>query len=159
MLPTLVPKLFRYIFDPNPLISSSMREMWKSLVPNPKKTVDQYLKEIMKELVSNITSGLWRVRQACCDALSDIYSGRRFNEMEEFIEPTLDKLFRVSDDVKETSQKAAMQCLKQLTNFLSKCCNPIYTPKDEVDRALKLILTILIEKGILFPTGKNFFQI
>jgi proteasome component ECM29 len=126
--------------------------MWKSLVTNPKKTVDQYLKEIMKELVENVTSDLWRVRQACCDALTDIYSGRRFAEMEEFIAVTLEKLFRVSDDVKETSQKAAIQCLKHLTTFLSKCCNPIYTPKEEVDRALKLILNILLEKGILFPT-------
>lgn len=63
IFPKIVPKLYRYLYDPNPTINRAMTEMWKSLVDNTQKTVDSYLKEIMKELIANLNSPLWRVRE------------------------------------------------------------------------------------------------
>jgi len=37
MLPTIAPKLYRYTFDPNPVINKAMTDMWRAIVKNPKK--------------------------------------------------------------------------------------------------------------------------
>ena len=38
-LPTLVPRLYRYKYDPIPRIQLAMSSIWSSLVPNSKKAV------------------------------------------------------------------------------------------------------------------------
>jgi proteasome component ECM29 len=39
-LPELVPKLFRYQFDPNPSVRVAMENIFKTIVPEASKTVD-----------------------------------------------------------------------------------------------------------------------
>jgi proteasome component ECM29 len=75
-LPKIIPKLYRYQFDPTPKIQQSMSAIWSSLVSEPTKTVDKYLMEIVQELQTNLTSNQWRVRESCCGALQDLVRGR-----------------------------------------------------------------------------------
>jgi proteasome component ECM29 len=151
MLPTIIPKLYRYQFDPNPVINKSMTDMWKTLVKNPKQTIDQYLPGIMKELLAGVNSNLWRVREASCYALTDIYTGRRFVEMEPFIEQSCLKVFRVMDDIKDTGRKAANSAIKKIAAFCVKCCDPKYTDAADVRRALDIIIPVFLKEGLLFP--------
>lgn len=74
-LPKIVPRLYRYQFDPNPRIQNSMASIWHTLVPETSKTVDKYHKEILDDLIQNLTSNQWRVRQSCCLAVSDFIRG------------------------------------------------------------------------------------
>ena len=39
---TLIPKLFRYRFDPNPHIQQAMSVIWKSLVSDTRKAVSDF---------------------------------------------------------------------------------------------------------------------
>ena len=41
-LSKIVPKLYRYQFDPNPRIQSAMSSIWGALVKDTKKTVSRY---------------------------------------------------------------------------------------------------------------------
>ena len=50
-LPQIVPRLYRYRFDPNPRIQQAMSGIWNVLVQDNKKTVDAYLKEILSDLM------------------------------------------------------------------------------------------------------------
>ncbi|KAJ9587578.1 hypothetical protein L9F63_018960, partial [Diploptera punctata] len=59
-LPKIVPRLYRYQFDPTPKIQISMTRIWHALVPESKKTVDLYHKEILNDLVTNLTAPEWR---------------------------------------------------------------------------------------------------
>ena len=68
-LSKILPKLYRYQFDPVPRIQMSMMSIWNALVPDTNKAIDQYLPHIMDELTSNLTNNQWRVREACCGAL------------------------------------------------------------------------------------------
>jgi proteasome component ECM29 len=151
MLPTIIPKLYRYQFDPNPVINRAMTDMWKALVKNPKQTIDQYLPGIMKEILTGVNSNLWRVREASCYALVDIYTGRRFVEMESSIEETCHKVFRVMDDIKESGRKAASSAMKKIAAFCVKCCDPKYTDANDVKRALAIIIPVFLKEGLLFP--------
>ncbi|KAL0479639.1 26S proteasome subunit ECM29 [Acrasis kona] len=151
MLPQIAPKLYRYTFDPNPVINKAMTDMWKAIVKNPKQTIDEYLVPIAKELLSGANSNLWRVREASCYALTDLYNGRKYKEMEPFIEESLLKVFRVMDDVKDSPRKAAATCLRKLATFTEKCCDPKYTDHSDVPSALNLIMGVYLKQGLLFP--------
>jgi len=76
-LPRIIPKLYRYQFDPTPRIQQSMSAIWSSLVPETNKTVDRYLAPILAEVQRELTSPQWRVRESCCAALVDLLRGRQ----------------------------------------------------------------------------------
>ena len=40
-LPHIVPRLYRYTFDPHPPIRAAMTSIWNVLAPTPQKTVFQ----------------------------------------------------------------------------------------------------------------------
>ena len=68
-LPKILPKLYRYQFDPVTKIQVAMSSIWNALVQDNSKTVDLYLPHIMDELQSNLTNNQWRIREACCSGL------------------------------------------------------------------------------------------
>jgi proteasome component ECM29 len=149
ILPEIIPKLYRYIFDPNPTINRAMRQMWISFVPNSKKTIDEYFKPIMKELIDNLESNLWRVRQSCCDALNDIFSFKTIKDLEEYLLTILGGIFRVMDDYKESSQKAAVSCSRRISTFLIKSSNPIYTDAKYCEVTIHKAIPFLLQTGLL----------
>ncbi|PIK34535.1 putative proteasome-associated protein ECM29-like [Apostichopus japonicus] len=59
-LPQLVPRLYRYQYDPSGPVRQSMTSIWSVLVKDNKNVVDTYLKEILDDLLANMTSSLWR---------------------------------------------------------------------------------------------------
>ena len=58
-----------------------MGHIWKSLVAEPNKTIDQHLDLIIDDLIMQCGSRLWRSREASCLALSDIIQGRKFEQV------------------------------------------------------------------------------
>lgn len=68
----IVPRLYRYKYDPTPKIQNSMISIWDSIVSDSKTTVEKYYWEIFDELTSNLTHVEWRVRIACCLAVRDL---------------------------------------------------------------------------------------
>lgn len=68
----IVPRLFRYKYDPTPKIQNSMISIWDSIVSDSKETVEKYYWEIFDELTTNLTHVEWRVRIACCLAVRDL---------------------------------------------------------------------------------------
>ena len=68
----------RYQYDPNQRVQDAMGHIWRSLVDDPKKTVDAHFGAIMSELLREMGGRLWRNRQAACAALSDLLQGRRW---------------------------------------------------------------------------------
>lgn len=71
-LEKIVPRLYRYKYDPTPKIQNSMISIWDSIVSDSKETIDLYYWAIFEELVTNLTHVEWRVRIACCLAVRDL---------------------------------------------------------------------------------------
>lgn len=71
-LEKIVPRLYRYKYDPTPKIQHSMISIWDSIVNDSKETVELYYWAILDELVKNLTDVEWRVRIACCLAVRDL---------------------------------------------------------------------------------------
>lgn len=71
-LEKIVPRLYRYKYDPTPKIQNSMISIWDSIVSDSKETIDLYYWAIYEELITNLTHVEWRVRIACCLAVRDL---------------------------------------------------------------------------------------
>lgn len=134
----IVPRLYRYKYDPTPKIQNSMISIWDSVVSDSKEIVELYYWDILKELIVNMTDNEWRNRIACCLAVRDLLkrpNGLRLRseetgnkestaermETDEVPEPELrelwSQLFRVMDDFHEGTRLAAEGTAKALSKI------------------------------------------
>ncbi|KAL8803214.1 MAG: hypothetical protein Q9182_003315 [Xanthomendoza sp. 2 TL-2023] len=118
--PKLYPALFRYRFDPNTNVRSSMNEIWAALVPEPTVTIDKHFDTIMDDLLKNILGKEWRTRQACCDAVADLVQSRPAAKYEKYIGEIWTLTFKVCDDIKESVRTAAMALARVLVSILTR---------------------------------------
>jgi proteasome component ECM29 len=72
----LVPKLYRYQYDPNPRVRDAMTHIWHALVDEPKQALDEHFAAVVKELLREMGGRLWRNREAACLALADLLQAR-----------------------------------------------------------------------------------
>lgn len=144
-LPQLVPRLYRYQFDPNLSIRQAMTSIWDALVTD-KTLVDKYLKEILQDVISNLTNNAWRVRESSCLALNDLIRGRQADDLIDHLAEIWETLFRVLDDIKESVRKAADLTLKTLSKVCTRMCE---STGSAAQRTVAVMLPTLLEKGIV----------
>ncbi|XP_058950151.2 proteasome adapter and scaffold protein ECM29 isoform X1 [Pocillopora verrucosa] len=145
-LPKIVPKLFRYQYDPNMKIQQAMTSIWAALVPETKKTVDKYVNEILEDLKTSLESNIWRVRQSSCMALSDLLSGRSVEDMLESLPKLWELCFRARDDIKESVRQAAEVACRTLSKVSIRVCDVNQGKLGET--AIALVLPTLLHKGV-----------
>ncbi|KAF5283686.1 hypothetical protein FQR65_LT13757 [Abscondita terminalis] len=146
-LPKIIPKLYRYQYDPTPNIQLSMQNIWHALVTDTQKTIDQYYDEILADLLDNLTSPQYRVRQSCCFALQDFLTAsgnRSIHDAVDRLNELWQKLFRVMDDHHEATRLAATRTAKLLSKLCIKACN-IAQGKSGV-KMVQTILPVLLEE-------------
>uniref|UniRef100_A0A1S4H7M0 Uncharacterized protein n=1 Tax=Anopheles gambiae TaxID=7165 RepID=A0A1S4H7M0_ANOGA len=169
----IVPRLFRYKYDPTPKIQNSMISIWDSVVTDAKSTVELYYWDILEDVTKNLTSYEWRTRIACCLAVRDLIKraaglklrsdpiGRKKVEdaptsssmdvdQPSVPEPELrylwSQLFRVMDDQHEGTRLAA----EGTANALSKVC-VVAASSDNNKSAMNVassIIPLLLETGV-----------
>nr|XP_034996453.1 proteasome adapter and scaffold protein ECM29 isoform X2 [Zootoca vivipara] len=145
-LPQLLPRLYRYQFDPNLGIRQAMTSIWNALVTD-KSAVDKYMKEILDDLISNLTSNMWRIRESSCLALNDLLRGRPLDDIIHKLPEIWETLFRVQDDIKESVRKAAELALKTLSKVCVKMCDPSKGAAGQ--RTIAVLLPCLLDKGMM----------
>ncbi|XP_037874946.1 proteasome adapter and scaffold protein ECM29 isoform X1 [Bombyx mori] len=146
-LPRIVPRLYRYRFDPTPRIQTSMTSIWHAIVPNTQATVQKYHKEILDDLVANMTSNQWRVRMACCTALAELLRGAKsLHDSSEQLSTIWSQLFRVMDDVHEGTRQAAASTANTLSKLCIRACD-VSQGKDGKE-IVAIILPVLLDTGI-----------
>lgn len=145
-LPIIVPKLYRYQFDPTPKTQQSMTSIWRAIVPSTNKAIEEYHKEILEDLTINLTDGQWRVRKSCCHALSELLrSGAPIN-LADKVSELWKQLFRVMDDIHEATRLAAANTAKIFSNYCIRRCDASHGKAGE--EVLHAVLPVLIDVGI-----------
>ena len=147
-LPKIIPKLYRYQYDPTPRIQQSMASIWSALVPETTKTVDKFLTEILAELGKEMTSAQWRVRESCCSALTDLLRGRTLDSHLELLASLWTDVFRVMDDIKESVRVAAGKTAQSLSRVSIKMTDSSLSSGSKSGEAVKAILPPLLESGL-----------
>lgn len=171
-LSKIVPRLFRYKYDPTPKIQNSMISIWDSVVIDNKETMELYYWEILEDVTTNLTHPEWRTRIACCLAIRDLVrgpSGLRLRSSEagkssvekmdvdgHVPEPEIKnvwtQLFRVMDDVHEGTREAAEGTAKL---FAKLCVLAVSCDLGKNGTSVSSsILPFLLEVGVTHTVGE-----
>lgn len=158
----------RYQFDPSPRIRQSMSSIWEALVSEQSKTIDLYFQPILDDLLTHLTSNLWRNRESSCMGLADLLRGRTLENALDKLVPIWSTLFRVVDDIKESVRKAAQTALRALSKViylyeelkvmytvliiktLQMCIKMVDVDAGKVNskRTVELLLPVLLQEGL-----------
>ena len=147
-LDKLLPTLYRYTFDPNEKIAHAMKQVWSSLVPEPKKSLTEHLPKVLAHLMEGLVDRLWRAREASCYALSEVLSGRTYDEIKDVLCDLHEKLMRAVDDIKESVRKGALGAWRAVSSVINRLCDGTLAPATQAGEVLGLVLPMLIERGI-----------
>lgn len=151
MAKNLIPKLYRYRFDPNTGVRQSMRGIWDTLVSDKSKTIKDHFDLILDELLKGMNNTEWRVREASCSGLSDLLQGQRVERYQDRLEDIWKITFKRVDDIKDSVRKAAMLLAKGLTNTMVR--------QVDVDNgASERIANTILKEMIPFLLGINGLQ-
>ncbi|KAK9850611.1 hypothetical protein WJX84_005115 [Apatococcus fuscideae] len=145
----LVPKLYRYQYDPNARVRDSMVHIWRALIDNPKKTVDENFDAIATELLKEMGGRLWRNREASCSAMTDLIQGRRWGEVKAQFSNIWEMTFRVIDDIKESVRGAALGLAKSLRSLSLRIMDVQHSSASEAGAAVAVALPFLLQKGMM----------
>ncbi|KAF9207217.1 hypothetical protein BGZ49_000941 [Haplosporangium sp. Z 27] len=148
-LATLIPKLYRYQYDPNPKVNEAMTSIWRALVKEPKKAVQEYFDVIIKDLLEGMGARAWRTRESSCLAMADLLQGRSVEEIERYLENIWTMSFRTLDDIKESVRIAAFKTCRALTLMTVKYCDPKHVSAAEGQRVLDIMVPFLVQKGLM----------
>ncbi|CAM8919803.1 unnamed protein product [Rhodiola kirilowii] len=148
-LRSLVPRLLRYQYDPDKNVQDAMAHIWKSLVVDSKKTIDEYFDIIVEDLILQSGSRLWRSREASCLALADIIQGRRFDQVGQHLKKIWTVTFRSMDDIKETVRKSGDSLCRAVTTLTIRLCDVALTEKSDASKTMDTVLPLLLAEGIL----------
>ncbi|XP_066988430.1 proteasome adapter and scaffold protein ECM29 [Macrobrachium rosenbergii] len=144
-LPQIIPKLYRYQYDPTPKIQQPMTSIWNALVTDTAKTIEKYYEPILCDLINNLTHSTWRVRESACLALTDLLRRQSAINALSHINEIWTVLFRVRDDIKESVRLASEKTLQALSKSCIKVCEGT---GEESQKMLQEVLPILLTSGI-----------
>ncbi|MCL7022732.1 hypothetical protein MKW94_004116 [Papaver nudicaule] len=144
----LVPRLVRYQYDPDKNVQDAMGHIWKSLVADPKKTIDEHLDLIFDDLLTQCGSRLWRAREASCLALADIIQGRRFDQVGKHLKRIWTAAFRAMDDIKETVRNSGDSLCRAVSSLTIRLCDVSLTPTSDAMQTMDIALPFMLSEGI-----------
>ncbi|KAL3231732.1 Proteasome component ECM29 [Nakaseomyces bracarensis] len=137
----LIPKLFRYKFDPYTVVAQSMNDIWNSLIVDTKKTVETYFDVILEELLTGMGNKEWRVREASTAALLNLVQTQPESKFSDKILQIWTMAFRSMDDIKESVREIGTKFTSVLSKMLVKS---IDTNKNVgAEKSKKILSTIL----------------
>ncbi|KAF3545684.1 hypothetical protein DY000_02010565 [Brassica cretica] len=145
----LIPRLIRYQYDPDKNVQDAMAHIWKALIQDPKKAVDEHLNHIFDDLLVQCGSRLWRSREASCLALADIIQGRKFDQVGEHLKRLWIAAFRAMDDIKETVRNAGDKLCRSVTSLTIRICDITLTEISDSRQAMDIVLPFLLSEGIM----------
>lgn len=144
----LIPKLYRYQYDPNQRVQEAMVLIWRSLVDDTRKTMDTHFAAIIKELLQEMGGRLWRNRQAACAALADLLQGRRWPELQQHFHKVWSMTLRCMDDIKETVRRQAFSLVRSVRGLTLRLVDPLHSPAEDCQQALGQLMPLLLEQGL-----------
>ncbi|KAL3828680.1 hypothetical protein ACJIZ3_017482 [Penstemon smallii] len=145
----LVPRLVRYQYDPDKNVQDAMGHIWKSLIADSKSAIDDHLDLIFDDLLIQCGSRLWRSREASCLAIADILQGRKFDQVEKYLNRIWTAAFRAMDDVKETVRTAGERLCRAVASLTGRLCDISLTPVPEARQTMAIVLPLLLTDGMM----------
>lgn len=138
----LIPKLYRYRFDPNVAVSKSMNDIWSTLIKDTSKTVKENFELILNEILKGMGNKEWRVRQASAAALGDLLQTQPIEQYETRLEEIWNMSFRAMDDIKDSVRKEGTNLSKSLARVLIRTAD-VTTGKVSTSKATEVLNNLI----------------
>lgn len=145
----LIPKLFRYKYDPSTSISRTMNNIWDSLILENKVTLENNFTSIISELLTGMGNREWRIREASTAALQDLLRQVEFNKFENDLEKIWMMAFRAMDDIKASVRKEGVSLTKFLANVMVMKLNSTSNKSNQEAILKQLVPFFLGNNGLL----------
>ncbi|RCK64423.1 Proteasome component ECM29 [Candida viswanathii] len=146
----LIPKLFRYRYDPNLGVSKSMNDIWNALIKDTSKAVDANFDKILKELLTSMGKKEWRTRQGSTAALNDLLQMVELVKYQAKLDEIWTMSFRVMDDIKESVRKEGTNLTKSLATKFTRILEKHTGESARADAVLLFLIPFLLgNKGLL----------
>ncbi|KAJ2871122.1 proteasome component M29 [Coemansia aciculifera] len=177
-LKAIVPKLYRYTFDPSPQTRAAMTSIWRALLGSGNSTsgvtaaaaegettggsewaasgtsvVEAHWDAIMDECLGSMGQREWRVRESGCGALAGAVRGAKPELVVPFLERMWQMSFRVLDDIKGSVRDSGLKTCQALATATVAWCTPRDTreaARDEQALAvLGVVVPFLVDSGVV----------
>lgn len=145
----LIPKLFRYKYDPSTSISRTMNNIWDSLILDNKSTLDNNFDSIIKEVLSGMGNREWRIREASTAALQDLLRQCEFDKFENDLEKIWMMAFRAMDDIKSSVRKEGTSLTRFLASIMVMKLNNTSNKINQETILKQLVPFFLGDNGLL----------
>lgn len=146
----LIPKLFRYRYDPNLGVSKSMNDIWNSLIKDTSKAVEVNFEKILNELLASMGKKEWRTRQGSTAALNDLLQMVELDKYQKRLDEIWTMSFRVMDDIKESVRKEGTNLTKSLATKFTRILEKNSGQSPRTDSLLLFLIPFLLgNKGLL----------
>ncbi|AQZ14391.1 ECM29 (YHL030W) [Zygosaccharomyces parabailii] len=146
----LIPKLYRYKFDPYQSVSRSMNDIWNTLISNSNSIINEYFDEILQELLTGMGNKEWRVREASTLALLNLIQTQSDASLNDKLLDIWFMAFRSMDDIKESIREAGSKLTTVLAKMLARTVDVNKGVKPEKSRRIleSIIPFLLGSKGL-----------
>jgi len=126
----LVPRLYRYRFDPTEKVRASMNALWKLLITDSSAAINAQFDEICRDIIPSMSQRNFRTRYSACMAMADLLGTHGIPAAK--FPPLVDELwplvFRALDDVNSEGRKAGHTLAKALHALVVRLANPRLNP-------------------------------
>ncbi|KAJ1956896.1 proteasome component M29, partial [Linderina pennispora] len=165
----IIPKLYRYTFDPSPQTRTAMTSIWRALLGpgsedanmedgssrarNGVSVIEQSWGPIIEECLASMGQREWRVRESGCAALAGTLPGADPELVVPYLERIWRMAFRSLDDIKGSVREAGLKTCQALANATVTWCTPRVPRESERDRrahaVLEIVVPFLVDKGVM----------
>lgn len=148
----LIPKLYRYRFDPSPSVSKTMDDIWNTLIVDSHATIKDNFDTILAQLLKDMGNREWKTRQASAAALLDLVSQSPLERYENKLEKIWSMAFRSMDDIKESVRKEGNQLTRYLATTMVR---KISDNKKGSEESLKQLIPFLLGNNGLLSDAED----
>lgn len=173
---SIIPKLYRYTFDPSPQTRAAMTSIWRALlgptedsessnevgdeaaehqgrrVKSGTSVLESHWEAIMDECLASMGQNVWRVRESGCSALAGAVRGVDLELVVPYLERIWQMSFRALDDIKGSVRESGLKTCQSLGNTTVAWCTPRVPAERERDRraqaVMDVVMPFLLNKGI-----------
>ncbi|KAJ2029506.1 proteasome component M29 [Coemansia sp. S610] len=166
----IVPKLYRYTFDPSPQTRAAMTSIWRALLgsggasegeaatrsewaASGTSVVETHWEAIMEECLGSMGQREWRVRESGCGALAGAVRGAKPELVVPFLERMWQMSFRALDDIKGSVRDSGLKTCQALANATVAWCTPRDTREAARDAqalaVLGVVVPFLVDSGVV----------
>ncbi|KAJ2714183.1 proteasome component M29 [Coemansia spiralis] len=168
---SMIPKLYRYTFDPSKQTRLAMKSIWTALVGSGAQQQQQQQQDtaagtpssesgiiarhwdaIIEECLASMSQREWKVRESGCGALASAVSGADPDMVVPYLDRIWQMSFRALDDIKGSVREAGLGACQAVASATVTWCTPQTTPSASREKQARAVVAVvvpfLVDKGV-----------